>query len=105
MRGLKISYERFEVVYRDISDGSEPTLRFYILVVVLDIDCQFRLDRQQHRSGHRSHAGSTFDDPYLRYSLALVRGDSDLLGRAARAEIVGVSTAVMMTGCSRMGNR
>ena len=34
MRDLKISRERFEILRREIADGSEPGLRFYILVVV-----------------------------------------------------------------------
>jgi len=97
MRGLKISRERFEVVNRDISDGSEPALRFYILVVVSTLIASFGLIANSTAVVIGAMLVAPLMTPIFSISLALVRGDSDLLGRAARAEIVGVSTAVTMT--------
>ena len=34
MQALRISRERFEVVHREISEGSEPAMRFYLLVTL-----------------------------------------------------------------------
>ena len=97
MRGLKISRERFEVVNRDISDGSEPAMRFYILVVVSTLIASFGLIANSTAVVIGAMLVAPLMTPIFGISLALVRGDSDLLGRAARAEIVGVSTAVIMT--------
>ena len=97
MRRLKISRERFEVVNRDFSDGSEPALRFYILVVVSTLIASFGLIANSTAVVIGAMLVAPLMTPIFGISLALVRGDSDLLGRAARAEIVGVSTAVIMT--------
>ena len=43
MKLFEISRERFEVVHADITDGSEPALRFYILVAVSTLIAAFGL--------------------------------------------------------------
>ena len=43
MQLLKITRERFEAVHADISDGSEPASRFYLLVAVSTLIAGFGL--------------------------------------------------------------
>lgn len=43
MKLFQLSRERFEIVHADISDGSEPALRFYILVAVSTLIASFGL--------------------------------------------------------------
>ena len=43
MKLLKISRERFNVVHKEISDGSEPALRFYLLVAISTLIASFGL--------------------------------------------------------------
>ncbi len=90
MRGLKISRERFEVVNRDISDGSEPALRFYILVVVSTLIASFGLIANSTAVVIGAMLVAPLMTPIFGISLALVRGDSDLLGRAAPGVPIGI---------------
>ncbi len=96
MSGLKISRERFEVVFKDIADGSEPAPRFYILVVVSTLISCFGLIANSTAVVIGAMLVAPLMTPIFGISLALVRGESDLLGRAAQAEIVGVTAAIFM---------
>ena len=92
----KITPERFEVVHKEISEGSEPALRFYILVAVSTLIACFGLIANSTAVVIGAMLVAPLMTPIFGISLALVRGEPDLLGRAARAEIVGVVAAVSM---------
>lgn len=96
MQILTITPDRFKVVYKEISDGSEPALRFYILVAISTLIAGFGLIANSIAVVIGAMLVAPLMTPIFGISLALVRGESDLLGKAARAEIVGVVAAVSM---------
>jgi uncharacterized hydrophobic protein (TIGR00271 family) len=93
---LNISPERFKIVHSEISDGSEPALRFYILVAVSTLIASFGLIANSTAVVIGAMLVAPLMTPIFGISLALVRGEAKLLGRAARAEIAGVVAAVTM---------
>lgn len=93
---FKITPERFKVVHAEISDGSEPALRFYILVAISTLIACFGLIANSTAVVIGAMLVAPLMTPIFGISLALVRGEPHLLGRAARAEIVGVVAAVTM---------
>jgi len=93
---LSITPERFKIVHSEISDGSEPALRFYILVAVSTLIASFGLIANSTAVVIGAMLVAPLMTPIFGISLALVRGEAKLLGRAARAEIVGVVAAVTM---------
>ena len=97
MKLLKITRERFETVYTDISDGSEPALRFYLLVTVSTLIAGFGLLLNSTAVVIGAMLVAPLMTPIFGISLALVRGETALLGRALRAEIAGVAAAVSMS--------
>jgi len=97
MQLLEITRERFEAVYEDIADGSEPALRFYLLVTVSTLIAGFGLLLNSTAVVIGAMLVAPLMTPIFGISLALVRGETDLFGRAIRAEIVGVTAAVVMS--------
>ena len=97
MQLFDFTRERFEVVHQDISEGSEPALRFYILVAVSTLIAGFGLISNSTAVVIGAMLVAPLMTPIFGISLALVRGDTDLLGRALRAEIVGVTDAESMS--------
>jgi uncharacterized hydrophobic protein (TIGR00271 family) len=97
MQAFQISPERFKVVYQDISEGSEPALRFYLMVTVSTLIASFGLVSNSTAVVIGAMLVAPLMTPIFGISLALVRGETGLLGRALRAEIVGVTAAVAMS--------
>jgi uncharacterized hydrophobic protein (TIGR00271 family) len=97
MQLLEISRERFDVVHQEISDGSEPALRFYLLVAVSTLIASFGLVSDSTAVVIGAMLVAPLMTPIFGIALALVRGEGGLLGRALRAEIVGVTAAVAMS--------
>jgi len=97
MQALRISRERFEVVHREISEGSEPAMRFYLLVTLSTLIASFGLISNSTAVVIGAMLVAPLMTPIFGISLALVRGEPGLLGRAVRAEVVGVAAAVTMS--------
>jgi uncharacterized hydrophobic protein (TIGR00271 family) len=97
MQGLRISRERFKVVHQEISEGSEPALRFYLLVTLSTLIAAFGLISNSTAVVIGAMLVAPLMTPIFGISLALVRGEPGLLGRAIRAEAVGVAAAVSMS--------
>jgi uncharacterized hydrophobic protein (TIGR00271 family) len=93
---FRISRERFKVVHRDIADGSEPGARFYIMVAVSTGIACFGLLANSTAVVIGAMLVAPLMTPIFGMSLALVRGDTRLLGRSVQAEVVGVATSVSM---------
>ena len=93
---FRISRERFQVVYRDIADGSEPGARFYIMVAVSTGIACFGLLANSTAVVIGAMLVAPLMTPIFGMSLALVRGDTRLLGQAVQAEVVGVATSIAM---------
>lgn len=96
MQILKIRRDRFQVVRKEISEGSEPALRFYILVAISTLIASFGLISDSTAVVIGAMLVAPLMIPIFGISLALVRGEPHLLGRAVRAEFVGVVAAVAM---------
>ncbi|MEJ2177560.1 MAG: TIGR00341 family protein [Gammaproteobacteria bacterium] len=97
MKLFELSRERFEIVHADISDGSEPALRFYILVAVSTLIASFGLILNSTAVVIGAMLVAPLMTPIFGISLALVRGETGLFGRAIRAEIFGVIAALGMS--------
>ena len=93
---FRITRERFETVHSEISDGSEPGPRFYILVAVSTLIACFGLIANSTAVVIGAMLVAPLMTPIFGMSLALVRGETHLFGRAVQAEIVGVATSVAM---------
>jgi len=97
MKLFQLSQGRFEIVHADIADGSEPAVRFYILVAVSTLIASFGLILNSTAVVIGAMLVAPLMTPIFGISLALVRGDTILFGRAIRAEIFGVVAAVTMS--------
>lgn len=93
---FSITRQRFEAVHGEISDGSEPGPRFYILVAVSTLIACFGLIANSTAVVIGAMLVAPLMTPIFGMSLALVRGETRLLGRAVQAEVVGVATSVAM---------
>jgi len=96
LKNFETTRERFVVVHKEISDGSEPAWRFYLLVAISTLIACFGLIGNSTAVVIGAMLVAPLMTPIFGISLALVRGEPDLLGRAARAEIIGVVAAVSM---------
>ncbi len=93
---IQITRERFRIVNREITEGSEPRARFYIMVSVSTLIASFGLVANSTAVVIGAMLVAPLMTPIFGIALALVRGDAFLLGRAMRAEIAGVVLAVAM---------
>lgn len=92
----EIKRERFQTVLADITRGSEPAGRFYILVAVSTMIASFGLVTNSTAVIIGAMLVAPLMTPIFGIALGLVRGDASLLGKALRAEIAGVVAAVVM---------
>jgi uncharacterized hydrophobic protein (TIGR00271 family) len=91
---LKTSPERIETVIEEISYGSEPKISFYALLATASLIAAFGLIANSTAVIIGAMLVSPLMTPIIGISLALVRGNTALLGRAIRAEVLGVVLAV-----------
>lgn len=92
----RITPARARVVIQEISEASEPGLRFYILVLVSTMIAGFGLTMNSTAVIIGAMLVAPLMTPIFGMALALIRGDAHLLGRASQAEIAGVAAAVAM---------
>ena len=92
----RITPARAQVVIQEISEASEPGLRFYILVVVSTMIAGFGLTMNSTAVIIGAMLVAPLMTPIFGMALALIRGDAHLLGRASQAEIAGVAAAIAM---------
>ena len=78
---LNITPERFKIVHSEISDGSEPALRFYILVAVSTLIASFGLIANSTAVVIGAMLVAPLMTPIFGISLALVRGEAMLMVR------------------------
>jgi len=95
-RLLKISRERHDVVLDDISTGSEPEMRFYIMVAVSTMIASFGLITNSTAVIIGAMLVAPLMTPIFGIGLALIRSDKELFGKALKAEIAGVVAAIAM---------
>ena len=80
----RITPERAQIVIQEISDASEPGLRFYILVIVSTMIAGFGLTMNSTAVIIGAMLVAPLMTPIFGMALALIRGDAHLLGRARR---------------------
>lgn len=95
-KATQITPERAQLVVQEISDASEPGLRFYILVIVSTMIAGFGLTMNSTAVIIGAMLVAPLMTPIFGIALALIRGDARLLGRASQAEIAGVAAAIAM---------
>ncbi len=93
---LQVTSERARIVIQEISEGSEPGIRFYIMVVLSTMIAGFGLTMNSSAVIIGAMLVAPLMTPIFGIALALIRSDTRLLGRAARAEIVGVVAAILI---------
>jgi uncharacterized hydrophobic protein (TIGR00271 family) len=91
-----VSPERARIVRQEIADGSEPGIRFYLMVVVSTMIAGFGLTMNSTAVIIGAMLVAPLMTPIFGMALALIRSDAHLFGRAARAEIAGVVVAILM---------
>jgi uncharacterized hydrophobic protein (TIGR00271 family) len=91
---LRVSPERQEVVIREIDYGCQPGGRFYALVATSTLIACLGLIANSTAVIIGAMLVAPLMTPIFGISLSLVRGEGLMLGRAIRAEIIGVVLAV-----------
>ena len=93
---FSISEERQQIVVKEISEGSEPEMRFYIMVAVSTMIASFGLITNSTAVIIGAMLVAPLMTPIFGIALALIRSDTVLFGRALKAEIAGVAAAIAM---------
>jgi uncharacterized hydrophobic protein (TIGR00271 family) len=91
---LQVSPQRQEVVIQEIDYGCEPGGRFYALVAAATLIACLGLIANSTAVIIGAMLVAPLMTPIFGISLSLVRGEARLLGRAVRAEALGVVLAV-----------
>ena len=91
---LSTTPERLQRVREEITLGSEPKVSFYALLTTASLIASFGLIANSTAVIIGAMLVSPLMTPIIGISLALVVGDTPLLGRALRAEALGVVLAV-----------
>ena len=94
MDAFQMSPARQEAVLQGIEVGSEPGMRFYALVVTSTLIAALGLVANSTAVIIGAMLVAPLMTPIFGVALGLVRGDAGLLGRAGRAEIMGVLAAI-----------
>ena len=95
-RRFSVSPERYEVVLKEISEGSEPEMRFYIMVAISTMIACFGLITNSTAVIIGAMLVAPLMTPIFGIALALIRSDKALFGKALKAEIAGVVAAILM---------
>lgn len=93
---IHISPQRIESVIDDITVGSEPGIRFYLMVVVSTFIASIGLITNSTAVIIGAMLVAPLMTPIFGIALALLLGRPGLLGRALRAEVVGVLMAILI---------
>jgi uncharacterized hydrophobic protein (TIGR00271 family) len=91
---LKTSPDRINQVIEEISYGSEPKVSFYALLTTASLIASFGLIANSTAVIIGAMLVSPLMTPIIGIALALVQGDTPLLGRAIRAEALGIVLAM-----------
>ena len=86
--------ERIQLVIEDITAGSEPALRFYLMVVISTLIASIGLVTNSTAVIIGAMLVAPLMTPIFGISLGLLLGRPGLLGRAMCAEIMGIIMAI-----------
>lgn len=93
---FEVSAERRDTVFQEISDGSTPAPRFYFMVVASNMIAVLGLVGNSAAVIIGAMLVAPLMTPIFGISLSLIRGNHRLLGRAIRAELVGVFLCILL---------
>ena len=93
---FQVTSDRFRVIYQEVKEGSEPGFRFYTLVAVSTLIAGLGLVTNSTAVVIGAMLVAPLMTPIFGMTLALIRGNTDLLGKSIRAEVVGVVASVFM---------
>ena len=93
---LNVTPERYRIIKNEITEGSEPGVRFYIMVAVSTLIAGFGLTAGSTEVVIGAMLVAPLMTPIFGIAFALIRGDTKLLGHAISAEALGVVLAIMM---------
>jgi uncharacterized hydrophobic protein (TIGR00271 family) len=91
---MKLSDQRRDDVINEVAQGSQPATRFYMMVAVSTLIACVGLVAGSTAVIIGAMLVAPLMTPIFGISLALVRGSTATLGKAARAEVVGIVVAV-----------
>ncbi len=97
LKWLVASPERIDTVIEEINFGSQPGVRFYTMVAASTLIAAIGLTANSTAVIIGAMLVAPLMTPIFGISLALVRGNPVLLGRALQAEILGVLLAVSIS--------
>ncbi len=102
LRGLKINWiktspERREVVVRDVTSGSEPGMRFYLLLTTSALIAAFGLIANSTAVIIGAMLVSPLMTPIIGSSLGLVIGDGRLFANSLKSVVVGTVLAILFS--------
>ncbi len=93
---FSVSRERADIVIQEITAGSEPGGRFYVLVIVSTMIAGLGLINNSTAVIIGAMLVAPLMTPIFGISLALIRNDTRLFTRAVEAETAGVAAAICM---------
>ena len=94
---IKTSPERREIVVRDVTSGSEPGIRFYLLLTTSALIAAFGLIANSTAVIIGAMLVSPLMTPIIGSSLGLVIGDGRLFANSLRSVVVGTVLAVLFS--------
>lgn len=94
-----VSDERAAYVIDEIKIGSAPEIRFYAMVAASTIIATFGLIQNSTATVIGAMLVAPLMTPIFGIMLALIRGDTQLLGQAAKAEVIGVLVTMAFAFC------
>ncbi|MFC1765064.1 DUF389 domain-containing protein [Planctomycetota bacterium] len=94
---FRVTEERRIAVYKEISEGSTPAPRFYFMVVASNMIAVLGLMSNSPAVIIGAMLVAPLMTPIFGIALALIRGAPSLLGRALRAEVLGVSLCIAIS--------
>ena len=102
LKNIKISWisttpERREIVVRDVTIGSEPGMRFYLLLSTSALIAAFGLIANSAAVIIGAMLVSPLMTPIIGSALGLVIGDTRLFGNALRSVVVGTVLAILFS--------
>lgn len=95
---IKTSRERRELVVKDITAGSEPGIRFYLLLTTSALIAAFGLIANSTAVIIGAMLVSPLMTPIIGSSLGLVIGDARLFANSLKSVVVGTVLAILFSG-------
>ncbi len=95
LKGLRVSQERAEVVFKIVSDGSVPHLGYYALISAATVIASLGLIQNSGPVVIGAMLVSPLMSPIFGMALGLIRGNTSLFIKALQAEFGGVALAIL----------